>query len=140
MTAYVGGLAVPAVRFVPGVGCWWPFLGGEEWRNSANRSLVEGAVPTVRGRAGPRRTRQRPRRFRRGARAGAGHQRPDAPRLHELATAGLITRTVLPGPPLRSQYALTAHGRAFLIPLAALAYWAEDHLPPHPETRLSHSP
>ncbi|WP_327429656.1 winged helix-turn-helix transcriptional regulator [Streptomyces sp. NBC_01236] len=58
-----------------------------------------------------------------------------ADRLHELATAGLLTRTVHPGPPARSQYALTAHGRAFLIPLAALAYWAEDHLPPYAEQR-----
>ncbi|WP_210582178.1 helix-turn-helix domain-containing protein [Streptomyces sp. GESEQ-4] len=51
-----------------------------------------------------------------------------ADRLHELTSAGLVTRTVLPGPPVRSQYALTAHGRAFLIPLAALAFWAEEHL------------
>ncbi|MFD3931551.1 winged helix-turn-helix transcriptional regulator [Streptomyces sp. NPDC058614] len=52
-----------------------------------------------------------------------------ADRLLELAAAGLITRTVRPGPPVRSCYELTAHGRAFLIPLAALAYWAEEHLP-----------
>ncbi|MFJ9243520.1 winged helix-turn-helix transcriptional regulator [Streptomyces sp. NPDC101776] len=45
-----------------------------------------------------------------------------ADRLHELAAAGLLTRT-----PQRS-YALTPHGDAFLIPLAALAVWAEEHL------------
>ncbi|KPH98584.1 transcriptional regulator, HxlR family [Actinobacteria bacterium OK006] len=56
-----------------------------------------------------------------------------ADRLHELAVAGLLTRTVHHGRPLRSQYALTAHGNAFLIPLAALAVWAEEHLPPHPD-------
>ncbi|MGW4980143.1 winged helix-turn-helix transcriptional regulator [Streptomyces mirabilis] len=56
-----------------------------------------------------------------------------ADRLHELAVAGLLTRTVHHGPPLRSQYALTPHGNAFLIPLAALAVWAEEHLPPHPD-------
>ncbi|MFE1988073.1 winged helix-turn-helix transcriptional regulator [Streptomyces mirabilis] len=56
-----------------------------------------------------------------------------ADRLHELAVAGLLTRTVHHGPPLRSQYALTTHGNAFLIPLAALAVWAEEHLPPHPD-------
>ncbi|MFE9598178.1 winged helix-turn-helix transcriptional regulator [Streptomyces hokutonensis] len=46
-----------------------------------------------------------------------------ADRLHELAAAGLLTRT-----PQRSSYALTSHGDAFLIPLAALAVWAEEHL------------
>jgi len=51
-----------------------------------------------------------------------------ADRLHELAAAGLLTRTVHHGPPLRSCYALTPHGNAFLIPLAALAVWAEEHL------------
>ncbi|QUW84286.1 helix-turn-helix transcriptional regulator [Streptomyces mirabilis] len=56
-----------------------------------------------------------------------------ADRLHELAVAGLLTRTVHHGPPLRSSYALTPHGNAFLIPLAALAVWAEEHLPPHPD-------
>jgi DNA-binding HxlR family transcriptional regulator len=56
-----------------------------------------------------------------------------ADRLHELAVAGLLTRTVHHGPPLRSSYALTPNGNAFLIPLAALAVWAEEHLPPHPD-------
>lgn len=51
-----------------------------------------------------------------------------ADRLHELAVAGLLTRTVHHGPPLRSSYALTPQGNAFLIPLAALAVWAEEHL------------
>ena len=51
-----------------------------------------------------------------------------ADRLHELAVAGLLTRTVRHGPPLRSSYALTPHGNAFLIPLAALTVWAEEHL------------
>ncbi|MCT9109072.1 helix-turn-helix transcriptional regulator [Streptomyces mirabilis] len=55
-----------------------------------------------------------------------------ADRLHELAVAGLLTRTVHHGPPLRSQYALTPHGNAFLIPLAAPAVWAEEHRPRHP--------
>ncbi|MER5224313.1 winged helix-turn-helix transcriptional regulator [Streptomyces flaveus] len=51
-----------------------------------------------------------------------------ADRLQELTTVGLITRTTRPGPPPRSQYALTPHGDAFLIPLAALTVWAQDHL------------
>jgi DNA-binding HxlR family transcriptional regulator len=52
-----------------------------------------------------------------------------ADRLQELTTVGLITRTTRPGPSPRSQYALTPHGDAFLIPLAALTVWAQDHLP-----------
>ncbi|MGW2525215.1 winged helix-turn-helix transcriptional regulator [Streptomyces sp. NPDC001617] len=50
-------------------------------------------------------------------------------RLQELTTVGLITRNTHPGPPPRSQYALTPHGDAFLIPLAALTVWAHGHLP-----------
>ena len=51
-----------------------------------------------------------------------------ANRLRELAAAGLLTRAVRHGPPPRSSYALTPHGNAFLIPLAALTVWAEEHL------------
>jgi DNA-binding HxlR family transcriptional regulator len=50
-------------------------------------------------------------------------------RLQELTTVDLVTRTVRPGPPTRTLYALTPHGNAFLIPLAALLVWAEEHLP-----------
>ncbi|MGW0424951.1 winged helix-turn-helix transcriptional regulator [Streptomyces sp. NPDC003015] len=50
-------------------------------------------------------------------------------RLQELTTVDLVTRTVGPGPPTRTLYALTPHGNAFLIPLAALLVWAEEHLP-----------
>ncbi|MGW1756395.1 winged helix-turn-helix transcriptional regulator [Streptomyces mirabilis] len=68
-----------------------------------------------------------------------------ADRIHELAVAGHLTRTVHHGSPLRSlphsrfrssggtPIALNPHGNAFLIPLAALAVWAEEHLPPHPD-------
>ncbi|MEV0218249.1 helix-turn-helix domain-containing protein [Streptomyces sp. NPDC050704] len=52
-----------------------------------------------------------------------------ADRLQELATAGLLTPTVQPGPPSRTYYSLTPHGNALLIPLAALTVWARDHLP-----------
>ncbi|MFD5164274.1 winged helix-turn-helix transcriptional regulator [Streptomyces hawaiiensis] len=52
-----------------------------------------------------------------------------ADRLQELATVDLVTRTVQPGPPTRTLYALTPQGNAFLIPLAALIVWAEEHLP-----------
>ena len=53
-----------------------------------------------------------------------------ADRLHELADTGLVTRTVIPGAPARPVYALTEHGKAFVIPLAALAVWGAEHLVP----------
>jgi DNA-binding HxlR family transcriptional regulator len=52
-----------------------------------------------------------------------------ADRLQGLTTADHVTRIAHPGPPPRSQYALTPHGNALLIPLAALTVWAQDHLP-----------
>ncbi|MFF5523109.1 winged helix-turn-helix transcriptional regulator [Streptomyces coeruleorubidus] len=52
-----------------------------------------------------------------------------ADRLQELTAVDLVNRAVRPGPPTRTLYALTPHGNAFLIPLAALTVWAEDHLP-----------
>ncbi|GGW69903.1 helix-turn-helix domain-containing protein [Streptomyces caelestis] len=52
-----------------------------------------------------------------------------ADRLQGLTTVGLVTRTVDPGQPPRTHHALTSHGNAFLIPLASLAVWAQDHLP-----------
>lgn len=52
-----------------------------------------------------------------------------AQRLRELTAVGLVARNVLPGPSSRTQYTLSPHGNAFLIPLAALLVWAEDHLP-----------
>ncbi|MEV0742178.1 helix-turn-helix domain-containing protein [Streptomyces sp. NPDC050549] len=50
-------------------------------------------------------------------------------RLRELATVDLVTRTVPPGPSSRILYALSSHGDAFLIPLATVIVWAEDHFP-----------
>ncbi|GAX53357.1 winged helix-turn-helix transcriptional regulator [Streptomyces olivochromogenes] len=52
-----------------------------------------------------------------------------AQRLQELTAVGLVARDVRPGPSSRTRYALSPHGNAFLIPLAALLVWAEDHLP-----------
>lgn len=49
-------------------------------------------------------------------------------RLRELTTLGLVTRTAAPDTPSRSRYALSARGKALLIPLASLTVWAEDHL------------
>ena len=52
-----------------------------------------------------------------------------AERLRELATVDLVARTVQPGPSSRPLYELSPHGNAFLIPLAAVIVWAENHLP-----------
>ncbi|MEV0222445.1 winged helix-turn-helix transcriptional regulator [Streptomyces sp. NPDC050704] len=51
-----------------------------------------------------------------------------ADRLQELTGAGLITTTEYPDQPT-VRYTLTTNGRAALIPLAALAYWGQEHLP-----------
>jgi DNA-binding HxlR family transcriptional regulator len=50
-------------------------------------------------------------------------------RLTELADAGLVTREVNPGPPLRVRYALTDAGHALGPALEELQRWAERHLP-----------
>lgn len=50
-------------------------------------------------------------------------------RLSELAEAGLLTREVEPGPPLRVAYRLTAAGRALGPALEELRVWAVAHLP-----------
>ncbi|MER5916683.1 helix-turn-helix domain-containing protein [Streptomyces sp. NPDC001982] len=52
-----------------------------------------------------------------------------AQRLQELTAVDLVARNDQPGPSSRTHYALSPHGNAFLIPLAALLVWAEDHLP-----------
>ncbi|MFF2935514.1 winged helix-turn-helix transcriptional regulator [Streptomyces mirabilis] len=52
-----------------------------------------------------------------------------AQRLQELTVIDLVAQDVRPGPPSRTRYALSPHGKTFLIPLAVLFLWAEDHLP-----------
>ncbi|CAN5456333.1 helix-turn-helix domain-containing protein [soil metagenome] len=51
-------------------------------------------------------------------------------RVAELARAGLVERTVEPGPPVAVSYALTDSGRAILPALQALTAWASENLPP----------
>lgn len=51
-------------------------------------------------------------------------------RLAELTRAGLVERTVDPGPPTSVGYDLTEAGRALAPALAALTAWARDNLPP----------
>lgn len=50
-------------------------------------------------------------------------------RLSELTAAGLVARTVDPGPPLAVSYALTARGKALIPALRQISLWAEEHLP-----------
>jgi DNA-binding HxlR family transcriptional regulator len=50
-------------------------------------------------------------------------------RLSELAAAGLVTRTVDPGPPVSVEYHLTPAGQALTPALEALATWASTNLP-----------
>jgi DNA-binding HxlR family transcriptional regulator len=51
-------------------------------------------------------------------------------RLQELTAIDLVAQDVRPGLSTRTRYVLSPHGNAFLIPLAVLFLWAEDHLPP----------
>jgi DNA-binding HxlR family transcriptional regulator len=55
-----------------------------------------------------------------------------AERLSDLTAAGLVTRTVEPGPPLSVSYALTARGEALIPALRQVSLWAEEHLPIDP--------
>ena len=48
--------------------------------------------------------------------------------LRDLARNGLITRTLYPEIPPRTEYALTDLGQALIGPLAALRDWAEDNI------------
>jgi DNA-binding HxlR family transcriptional regulator len=49
-------------------------------------------------------------------------------RLQEFVELGLVTRTVIDGPPTRVQYEVTEHGAAIRPALSELARWAENHL------------
>jgi DNA-binding HxlR family transcriptional regulator len=50
-------------------------------------------------------------------------------RLTDLTKGGLITRTVIEGPPLSSSYELTERGQALMPALEQIALWARDNLP-----------
>jgi DNA-binding HxlR family transcriptional regulator len=50
-------------------------------------------------------------------------------RLVELTGAGLLERTVDPGPPLSVSYSLTESGKALLPALDELTTWAAQNLP-----------
>jgi len=53
-------------------------------------------------------------------------------RLAELASAGLVARTVLDGPPLGVVYELTESGRALGPGLLKLGEWADRYMAPKP--------
>jgi DNA-binding HxlR family transcriptional regulator len=49
--------------------------------------------------------------------------------LLNLQNAGLVWRKAYPTSPVRVEYSLTALGKSFIGPLAALCAWAEQHEP-----------
>jgi DNA-binding HxlR family transcriptional regulator len=57
-----------------------------------------------------------------------------ADRLRELEAAGLVSRRVLPGPPVGVEYALTGAGKDLEESLGALGTWAHRWLDPAPGT------
>ncbi len=52
-------------------------------------------------------------------------------RLQELEREGLVSRTVLPDPPIRVEYHLTQKGRELQSTLGAISRWAEKWIPEH---------
>jgi DNA-binding HxlR family transcriptional regulator len=50
-------------------------------------------------------------------------------RLRELEAAGIVTREVHPGPPVRVVYELTASGRALSDVIGGVVNWAHDWMP-----------
>src|SRR5580765_2891219 len=50
-------------------------------------------------------------------------------RLRELEAEGLVSRIVLPSPPIRVEYELTKKGHELQASLLAIANWAERWLP-----------
>jgi len=48
--------------------------------------------------------------------------------LRALERDGLVSRTVLPTSPVMVEYELTPLGTSLVGPLAAIRFWAEDHI------------
>ena len=61
-------------------------------------------------------------------------------RLRELEAEGLVSRIVLPNPPIRVEYELTKKGHELQASLAAIANWAERWLPVPPKDASSAAP
>jgi DNA-binding HxlR family transcriptional regulator len=70
-----------------------------------------------------------PRRFGELLGSAAGNTRLLSGRLRRLTRIGVLTRTCLPGHPLRVEYALTPMGRDLLPALEALRSFGERWLP-----------
>ena len=49
-------------------------------------------------------------------------------RLTELTQAGLVTRTVVAGPPISVTYALSERGAALMPAFEQISTWAQEHL------------
>jgi DNA-binding HxlR family transcriptional regulator len=60
-----------------------------------------------------------------------------ADRLRELEAQGLVSRRVLPGPPVGVEYSLTEAGRDLNEALSALGKWAHRWIEPAPESATS---
>jgi len=61
-------------------------------------------------------------------------------RLSELQEAGLILRSVEPGPPISVSYELSDTGKALIPAMRALSTWASENFPsstPHPSSEKS---
>ena len=61
-------------------------------------------------------------------------------RLRVLEAEGIITRHVLPDPPIRVEYELTQKGKELQKSLEAIAHWAERWIDPLPTRRASRRP
>jgi DNA-binding HxlR family transcriptional regulator len=48
--------------------------------------------------------------------------------LRKLERNGMLTRRILPGPPLGVEYALTPLGRSLQAPFASLYHWTVEHM------------
>ena len=56
-------------------------------------------------------------------------------RLQDLEEQGLVERRVVPDTPVRVEYSLTKKGKSLAEPIAAIADWAERHIPLEPPAR-----
>ena len=69
------------------------------------------------------------------ARIEHGGDRMLSARLKERATRGLVERRVIPGPPVRVEYELTAAGRGFKPVFQAIARWGSTFKEPAAKPR-----
>jgi len=75
-----------------------------------------------------------------GQRAGAIGDRMLSVRLRELEMRGLVVRSVVPGPPVKVEYALTEVGRGFHEVAAAMSKWGSALLEAQARSAKESSP